>query len=106
SMVGNAVCTLMLSRVEEWIQAPDAPNLYWALTNLPRPLIDLRKSLEGEMLMLEAEFPDLRTLERETLSPQAQQRLLKKLNDPEYGDGRGDRPAWQKPRGCLGSGVR
>jgi hypothetical protein len=33
---------LMLSRgVDEWISRPNAPNLYWPLTNLP-PLMDLR----------------------------------------------------------------
>jgi hypothetical protein len=101
SLVGNSTCALMLGRVEELIQAPGSPNLYWALTDLPRPLLDLRKALQGEKLitdsefrrrhhqptfhmhgeklLLDAEFPDLKTLETERLSPQAQQRVLKKL---------------------------
>jgi hypothetical protein len=45
SLVGNAIGQVMLVEVEEWVQRPDAPNLYWALTNLPRPFIDLRKPL-------------------------------------------------------------
>jgi hypothetical protein len=101
ALVGNASCALMLGRVEELIQAPGSPNLYWALTDLPRPLLDLRKALQGEKLitdaefrrrhhqptfhmqgeklLIDAEFPDLKTLETERLSPQAQQRALKKL---------------------------
>jgi hypothetical protein len=84
SLVGNAVCTIMLGRVEELIQAPGSPNLYWALTDLPRPLIDLRKALQGEKLMLAAELPDLKHIETEPLSPAAQKRLLQKLNDPVF----------------------
>ena len=79
ALVGNAICTTMLGRVEELMQAPDAPNLYWAMTDLPRPLIDLRKALQGEKMMLETEFPNLKDLENGPLSPQAQQRILKKV---------------------------
>jgi hypothetical protein len=81
-LIGNSICALMLDRVQELIQAPGSPNLYWALTDLPRPLIDLRKGMQGEKLMLEVEFPDLKHIETELLSPEAQKRLLAKLNDP------------------------
>jgi hypothetical protein len=79
ALVGRAMCLNMLGRVEELMQAPGAPNLYWALTDLPRPLIDLRKPLQGEKLTLEAELPELKGIETEPLSPQAQQRILKRL---------------------------
>ena len=36
----------MNGRVEELIQSKDAPNLYWALGNLPRPLVDIREHME------------------------------------------------------------
>jgi hypothetical protein len=49
--------------LEELIQAPGAPNLYWALASLPQPLIDLRPGMEGEKLLLEKEFPQLRTID-------------------------------------------
>ena len=32
----------MLARLEELVARPGAPNLYWALTALPRPLVGLR----------------------------------------------------------------
>ena len=60
SLVGNAIATLTLKEVEEWIQTPGAPNLYWALTDLPRPFIDLRKPLQGERLFIENLFPEVR----------------------------------------------
>ena len=30
------------------MQQPKCPNLYWALTDLPSPLVDLRKGVQGE----------------------------------------------------------
>lgn len=40
-LVGVAIGALMLNQVEAFIQVPDAPNLYWALRDLPKPLVDL-----------------------------------------------------------------
>jgi hypothetical protein len=63
SLVGNALATLALKEVEQWVQTPGAPNLYWALTDLPRPFINLRKPLQGERLWLESVFPGVRDLQ-------------------------------------------
>jgi hypothetical protein len=108
SLVGSNICYRMLDRVEELIQTPKSPNLYWALTNLPRPLIDLRKPMQGDRLSLEAAFPDLRTIESEPLSPQAQQRLLKKLNDPEFRSlfGEDRHSGWQQKFGFLPAALK
>jgi hypothetical protein len=46
------------------IERPDAPNLYWALAVVPRPLIDLRQANEFEQTFLEMQFPDLTELDR------------------------------------------
>lgn len=48
----------------ELIERPDAPNVYWALTVIPRPLIDLHKGYDFEREMLELQFPDLADLSR------------------------------------------
>ncbi|HVS38250.1 MAG TPA: hypothetical protein VMS17_22015 [Gemmataceae bacterium] len=58
-LVGMAVSSIMLDRLEEFIQQPGAPNLYWPLTDLPRPLFDLRKPMQGERLMAYGSFPGL-----------------------------------------------
>jgi hypothetical protein len=63
SLVGNALAALALKEVEQWVQTPGAPNLYWALTDLPRPFINLRKPLQGERLWLESVFPGVRDLQ-------------------------------------------
>jgi hypothetical protein len=79
SLVGTAIAAVMLAQLAELIQQPGAPNLYWALTDLPRPFIDLRKPLEGEKLMLYGTLPLLRDIETTPLSPEQQQTLLKAL---------------------------
>ena len=56
-LVGIASAHMMLDRVEELVVQPDAPNLYWALTALPRPLIDVRRAMETEQKMGEWMHP-------------------------------------------------
>src|SRR5438270_7314564 len=58
-LVGIAVANSMLERVDELIARPDAPNLYWALSTLPRPLIGVRESSENEIKLIEWMFPEL-----------------------------------------------
>ena len=48
-LVGIAISALMLRPVEDLVQLPNAPNLYWALKSLPKPLVDLTKQIELEM---------------------------------------------------------
>jgi hypothetical protein len=69
-LVGISLAGQFLDTVADFIERPGAPNLYWALTALPRPLIDLRGSLEWEYRMLELVFPDLGDLDRERTAEQ------------------------------------
>lgn len=57
SLVSAAIAQLMTDQVIELSQIPDAPNLYWALTDLPRPFINLRGAMQAERLMVNALFP-------------------------------------------------
>lgn len=69
-LVGIAIDAVMFNRVEEWLQAPGSPNLYWALTELPRPLGNVRHSIQYEMNSIYRSFPALRRIHRETLTAQ------------------------------------
>lgn len=68
AFVGIAVFNEMARSLEELIQAPGTPSLYWALANLPRPFIDLSRAIESERYVLERELPLLRQIETETWS--------------------------------------
>jgi hypothetical protein len=64
-LVGFAIASEFAGVVADFMERTDSPNLYWALTALPRPLIDLRVPLEWEYRMLEMQFPELNDLDRE-----------------------------------------
>jgi hypothetical protein len=64
SLVGMACAGQFADCLLELEERPDAPNLYWALAVIPRPLVDLRKPSEFEQKMLELQFPDMTDLDR------------------------------------------
>jgi hypothetical protein len=90
-LVGIAITAVMLRDVEDMMQKPDSPNLYWALAALPEPMIDMYSSLEYEREVLFIEFPRLRDLESEVLTPAQASKIasdfIKKLSSM---DGSGD----------------
>ena len=69
----------MSNQVQQFIQQPDAPNLYWALSTLPRPLVDFRPGGEVESSLLYLQFPELRDLDKKKLSPEGWRELLDQI---------------------------
>jgi hypothetical protein len=57
--MGLACAHLSLAQLEELLELRDCPNLYWALTNLPRPLIYLDRGIDGERLMFQSGLSNL-----------------------------------------------
>ncbi len=55
-LVGIAIASIAITPLEEMLEQPGAPNLYWALTNLPSPLIPLDRGIEGERVLILAEL--------------------------------------------------
>jgi hypothetical protein len=107
TLVGLAIVHSMMATLEEMIQQPGAPNLYWALTNLPRTFADPRKGLQGEKLSLYANLPMLRDIETTPLTGQDQQTLLKAVGSGvdavlEYGP----KPAWGNRFVAVGRVLR
>ena len=47
-LVGVGIATYMCRQIEQFVQRPDAPNLYEALRDLPQPFIDLTEQAEFE----------------------------------------------------------
>ncbi len=54
-LVGLAIASITIGNLDEMLQQPGCPNLYWALTALPRPFIDLRRGLQGERVAMDRE---------------------------------------------------
>ncbi len=76
ALVGVAQAGIANGTVIELIAAPDSPNLYWALSELPRPLVDMRDSVRFEMNLAFRMFPFLHNAETTDHSPEEWNRLL------------------------------
>jgi hypothetical protein len=59
-LVGTAIAMIAVNQLEEFVQQPGAPNMFWPLLDLPSPFIDLRKGREGEKLFFTKEYDVLR----------------------------------------------
>ena len=75
-LVGIAIASMGNLKVIELIAQPGSPNLYWALTELPRPLIDIRDTIRAEMSLGLRTFPFILDAETAEHSPQEWSRLL------------------------------
>jgi hypothetical protein len=69
-LIGIAMCGIMYPQVLEFIQQPGAPNLYWALSALPTPLVDMNDALEVESKGLELSFSQLKDVESAQRTPE------------------------------------
>lgn len=59
NLVGLSIAEQALGSLEEMIQQAGCPNLYWALTDLPCPLVDLRKGFQGDGAFADIELRPL-----------------------------------------------
>ena len=80
-LIGNdfvniAISAIMLEQIEQFVQQPGTPNLYWALTAMPQPFIDIRKAMQYEKDALYTEFPQLKDIETAKLTPREVSNLL------------------------------
>src|SRR5262249_51798762 len=103
-LVGIAIASIMLARVEEWVQVPGSPNLYWPLTDLPRPFIDTRHSTRVELNTLYRSFPDVRELRKKKLTEAEAHRLGEKVLSP-FACAEAEAPGWLRKRGTTALAV-
>jgi hypothetical protein len=76
SLVGVTIAGITSHEVQKFIQQPSAPNLYWALSSLPRPLVDFRPGGEVESSLFYLQFPELRDVDKKNLSADGWGKLL------------------------------
>ncbi|MBI2825616.1 MAG: hypothetical protein HYX69_13110 [Planctomycetia bacterium] len=80
-LVGVAICAIMFEQVETLIRQPDAPNLYWAIMAMPRPLIDLRPGYDAEMHFVDFAFPKLQDPAAARFSAEEWREMLDKIGN-------------------------
>jgi hypothetical protein len=104
-LVGMAIAGQFGGVVGDFIERPDAPNLFWSLAALPHPLIDLRKEMDWEYGMLELVFPELADLDRERTGEQWDAVLrrtrmeMRRMAASDTEGGKSQIPDWY-PKGC------
>jgi hypothetical protein len=70
-LIGVTIATQGVSSLELAMQTPDCPNLFWSLSALPRPLVDIRKAMDGELRSLEGIVPIPKDVDKGPMSPEA-----------------------------------
>jgi hypothetical protein len=80
-LIGVALATTFIGELEQAMQTPSCPNLYWSLTAVPRPLIDLRKGMEGELRSTEAMVPIPKDVDKGPMTPEEALAALDRLWD-------------------------
>jgi hypothetical protein len=58
--VGIEIADMALDTLDEMVARPKCPNLYWALTDLPTPLVDVRKGVQGDRAVVLGELRGLK----------------------------------------------
>jgi len=78
NLVGIAIAAVAVNQLDVMLEQPGCPNLYWALTALPSPLIPLDKGTDGERVMLAWVFRNL-----DDSAPMSNDQLNKFIADAE-----------------------
>jgi|HubBroStandDraft_6_1064221.scaffolds.fasta_scaffold02731_2 hypothetical protein len=79
SLIGISVAQTNREQLETFVQQPAAPNLYWALTELPVPLVGFRLAIESEARLPEYSFPEIVQFQSRPLSRDEARRLSDRL---------------------------
>jgi hypothetical protein len=79
SLIGVAIVSITREQLETFVQQPHAPNLYWALSALPVPLVDFRGAIQMEPYAVENSFPELAELRSRRLTRDEARRLSNKI---------------------------
>jgi len=100
NLVGISIANMITSHLEEMVQQPGCPNLYWALTSLPSPLIPVEKGMEGERMFGQLVFHDL-----DDMAPMSKDQIKEFLADKdkllEIGEGKPGKPGKPGVRAWL-----
>lgn len=79
-LVGFAISGMMLGNIEEAMQQPGCPNLYWALVTIPVDhLFEIRESLEFESALL-TRLIDTKKLPNEPIGEVAARQMIRQLS--------------------------
>jgi hypothetical protein len=106
SLVAIGLASHFTAATGDFMEQRNAPNLYWALTALPRPLIDLTPGLTFEYRAGELQLPILRDLDRPRTAQQWEadlQSLRQELRQLDEENGKLRHPEWYPKTAAPGT---
>lgn len=81
SLVGIAEVSMANQTMADFVASTDSPNMYWALAELPRPIIDLRNALRLEMSFGLRLIPELQDVETAQHTQQEWASILQRTSE-------------------------
>ena len=79
SLIGIGQVGIANGSMTDFIAAPNSPNMYWALSELPRPMIDFRGAMRLECRMALRIFPQINTAEELEHSAEEWSRIVQDM---------------------------
>ena len=77
-LVARGIATLLNGELIALLNQPEAPNLYWAMTALPRPMFSLHRDLESERIGFALVFKEVIAANLDDFSGDDLRRILRK----------------------------
>jgi hypothetical protein len=109
-LVGTDIANMEEEQLDQFVGRSDAPNLYYALTDLPVPLVSQRKALQGERVMFYGTFPGLAeismNLDAGNLSENKLQGIMKVFDRVKRGLGFSDDRFYYPERILLAQNIQ
>ncbi|MCA9176707.1 MAG: hypothetical protein KDB14_19600 [Planctomycetales bacterium] len=102
NLVGIAIAGIAWNDMLYILEQPDAPNLYWALTTMPNPLVDTTHGMAVERQFLYLQLKSLREVDEQPRDPGYWREFMARLPNEigslgsELGLGGGDRDKLQQ----------
>lgn len=81
TLVAFKICDRMYEQIEFFMARPGAPNLYWALTALPHPLISVRAAMNLEISAVLQFLPELRDPLDKSISDETWETFLPRVRE-------------------------
>lgn len=85
ALVGIAICGIMDQQALEFTQQLGAPNLYWAFSTLPNPMIDMQLGIDVERLGIEKNFSELENIQTAKKTPDEWHEMYERVFSKEIG---------------------
>jgi hypothetical protein len=98
-LVGVAIAQQFLGTIEDFVRQPGAPNLYWALTDVPPSYLNVWRATRWERSFLYVHFPVLRELGKRPITATDLQRAV--MDFHRMGDFSPVRTDWSEDQASL-----